>query len=522
MSNNAKSSTMFTKLKEKRGSFERIWELCAQYTLPQFYLSDEVRESGTEPEDLVIGDSIGAEGLNNFISQVSKLAFPAQGAFFRVEGKKGAENLSKLSKQRREDIYRRLEEASMQELYMRGLHAQKFMLVGTLLCLGDVTYRVPLNKKSKIQVYDMNDVVIKRSRNGRVVDIIIKEDTEFRYLSREARDKLSLSGKMYKDDDIVSLYTHIFLDTDIDKMVIKHSVDDIPLDTKENFCIPQECEYQVGSLTVKRGSHYGTGVVQQYLPLIHKANVYADTATDTAVAGSLVNWAVAPSATVRPEEFANREQGQPFGVKPQDIQPIQANVGQHLQITQQQYAQIVNTLQRVFLMFTAVQRDAERVTAQEIRMVAQKLEETHFGLYATIAENLQRPLAHLGLSLIDDEELTPYKDEVEIKVVTAMEAQSRGVELDNILGALNSTTILNSVPPQVQEHLKISNLENAIFNNHNVTPDEFIKSEEEVQAERQALAEAEAQAQGQQPQLNQTQVFQANEGLLEDIQNPLI
>ena len=526
MFNNAESSTMWTDLDNKRTSYKDIWELCAKYTLPQIYLEDAIRESGIEPEDLVIGDSIGAESLNNFVSQLSKIVFPIQGAFFRVDKKQNRDtpNIDSLSDTQKQDKFRELEERAMEALYVRGLHAQKFMLLAQLVGLGDVVFRVPRGRESDIQVYDMNDVVIKRTRNNKLADLIIREKTEYRFLSEKAKGTLRVRGKkVYKEDDVLSLYTHVRLNSN-NKFEIHLSLEDVPLDTELNFYACDKCEYNVSSITLKRGSNYGTGVVQQYLPLIHKANVYADTNTDIAVAGSLVNWAIKPNVSLRPDEFAQREQGQPFAINPDDIKPIVADIGSHLQITSLQYNSLVNTLQRVFLLPQAVQRDAERVTAQEIRMVAAKIEEQHSGLYAQIAERLQRPLAILGLDLIEDEDLLKYKDEVEVKVVTAMEAQSRGMELDNMLASLGDATIFNSVPPQVAERLKIDDVMSTIFNNRNVDAPKYVKSEDEFQAEQQAIAnrEAEANAAQQAPQLSQTQVFQPNQGLLEDIRQPMI
>ena len=522
------SKQLFDKLKAKRSRHEEIWELSAQYTLPHVYMSDEDRERGIEPEDLIIGDSIGAECLSNLGSQILKIAFPAQGTFFTVTAKKNAELLGGLSDSQRDTIYRKVEEASMLGLYKRGLHSQKTPMMQKMLALGDTIYSVPKVKKEKIQVYDNNDVVIKRTRNGVVSDVIVKEKTEYRFLSESAKMQLREKGRQFRhDSDEVCMYTHEYLNND-DKYSLTYSIDDVQLDMPENFVTSSGRKFQVSSLTTVRGSHYGTGIVTQYLSLIHKANVYADTATDTAVAGSLVNWAVHPNANVRPEEWANREQGEPFGVKPDDIKAITADVGTHLQITQIMYAEIVRTLSRVFLLPQAVQRDAERVTAQEIRMIASRLEETHAGLYATIAEGLQRTLADIGMSLINDEELTPYLDELEVNLVTAMEAMSKGLELDNMLASLGDTTILNSVPPQIAETLKLPEITSTIFNNRNVNADKYIKSQEEIEAEQERQAELQAkasgqdQAQAQEPQLSQTQVFQQNTGLLEDLRQPLI
>lgn len=524
MMTKAKSSTMFNSLKEKRNNWEEIWDLCAKYTLPQLYLEDSVRESGLEPEDLVIGDSIGAEALNNFISQILKIVFPVRDSFFRVQMRTGADgSLSRLSPERQQDVFRRYEEAAMHQLYKRGLHAQKFMLLGLLLTLGNVVYKIPKDPNKEIQVYDLNDCVIKRNLNGQVTDIIICEKTEVRFLSAKAVAKLAREKKVYKEDDVVKLYTHVRLNRN-GKFEVSQSVDEIDLELGDNFYAEADCEYKVGAINVKRGSHYGVGQVQQYIPLIHKANVYADTATDTAVAGSIVTWAVSPSAGVRPEEFANREQGQPFGVRPDDIKAIVADVGANYQMTIAQYEQIARTLARVFLLPQAVQRDAERVTAEEIRMIAAKLEETHSGLYAAIANTIQRPMADTAIELVEDEELVKYKDEIEVNLVTAMEAQSRSAELENLMAAAGDTTIFNSIPPQVQEEMKLRPFLSTILANRNVDASKYVKTDEERQEELQQQQEAEAAANGQtqQPALNQSQVFQPNQGLLDKLNQGII
>ena len=55
-----------------------------------------------------------------------------------------------------------------------------------------------------------------------------------------------------------------------------------------------------------------------------------------------------------------------------------------------------------FLLNTAVTRDAERVTAQEIRMQAQELESSLGGVYSRLANELQLPLAKRLLQEIDE------------------------------------------------------------------------------------------------------------------------
>lgn len=524
-------SKLFEKLSGQRSNWQHSWEMCAEYTLPYIYQTDEKRKAGLEPEDLLLGDSIGATSLSSLVSQVGKVAFPENGAFFRYAVKKGDNELSALPNTQQQNVLRNLEESAMTGLYKLGLNAAGNLLLKHLLGLGTTVFRVPVSEKKSesIEVFDLNNVVIKRRKNGQITDVIIREKEEYRFLDDNAKKALLTSKRDYKDSDTVDYYTHLKRRSD-GKLEIVNAVDDFDIPSSKNFCTDVDCEYKVASLNLTKGSDYGAGVVLMYLPLIHKANVYADTNTDTAVAGSMVNWAVAPTAQITPEEFASREQGQPFGVKPDDIQAIVANVGQQLAITSEQYNMIRAELARTFLLPQAIQRDAERVTAEEIRMIAQRLEEVHSGLYSEIAELLQRPLAELGIQLIDDEELLPYVDSIEVEVVTALEKKSRNRELDNVMAALGDTTIFNSLNPEIVSRLKTDTILSTIFNNRNNDANAMVKSEEELQAEQQAAAEAEANAQAQaqgglggaggapQPTL----ALQPNQNLLGRVNKPLI
>ena len=49
-----------------------------------------------------------------------------------------------------------------------------------------------------------------------------------------------------------------------------------------------------------------------------------------------------------------------------------------------------------FLLNTAIQRDAERVTAQEIRYMAQQLETAMGGIYSLLSQEFQLPLVTIS------------------------------------------------------------------------------------------------------------------------------
>src|SRR6185312_8027055 len=84
-------------------------------------------------------------------------------------------------------------------------------------------------------------------------------------------------------------------------------------------------------------------------------------------------------------------------------------------------------LDRAFLNATSIQRQAERVTAEEIRLMAAELDKTLGGSYAILSTEFQRPVAvaqlHFGMKAGRIPQL-PTKI-VTPQIVTGLEGLSR-------------------------------------------------------------------------------------------------
>lgn len=506
----------FHELKRQREPYEQVWDVSGEYTLRDLYLPDELRDKlFNDPSDMVEGDSIGADVMNNFISVLQRTAFPPTQPFVVPQPRAGSE-LAGLSIEQQTLLCLKAGQEANMRLNQRGLNTALPHLIGRFVGLGNVAWTQPEDKDSKIEVYEMNDVVFRRDNRGRLVTIILKDEVNPKYLDEEFLKQLP---KNLREKKSVNLYTMSSLQPN-GKYEIRQAVNSHELELEDNFSEPYKSHIQAASLYTSRGRSYGTGVVYRYLKWLHAANVFSDAKNDVAAMGSMVNWGISPSSAVRAEDFSNREQGQAFAARKDEIFPLVPDVGQQMQFAASSYAEVEQRLQRAFLMFSAVQRDAERVTAAEIRAVMRSLEDAHSGLYAQLAEEIQRPLAHYGLSLVEDEEIKPYLKDMEVNLVAANEALGQNADLSNLLASLNGLTVMNNIPPEVSQTLRRTNIFNTIFAANNVNPEDYVKSDEELQAEAQAAQEAE---QAQQPtQVEQTQRFSPNDELAEVLTPPLI
>ena len=105
---------------------------------------------------------------------------------------------------------------------------------------------------------------------------------------------------------------------------------------------------------------------------------------------------------------------------------------------------ITRDISQAFLLNSSVPRDAERVTAEEIRFVAQELETAHGGVYSRFSEEWQYRVAVLILGRID----LKINASIRPQILTGLENLSRSGELDNLVTFIKHLSLLNEVPEE--------------------------------------------------------------------------
>ncbi|MBL1329612.1 hypothetical protein JL926_19595, partial [Acinetobacter baumannii] len=71
-----------------------------------------------------------------------------------------------------------------------------------------------------------------------------------------------------------------------------------------------------------------------------------------------------------------------------------SGTGQAMQYIDTVATKYVNRIGKGFLLSSSIVRDAERVTAEEIRMQANELETSLGGVYSRLAVDFQKPMAY--------------------------------------------------------------------------------------------------------------------------------
>jgi hypothetical protein len=148
-------------------------------------------------------------------------------------------------------------------------------------------------------------------------------------------------------------------------------------------------------------------------------------------------------------------------------------------------------------MNSSIRRDAERVTAEEIRIAHQELEIALGGVYAILSQEFQLPLVEILMNRMSKEKKIPKLpgDALKPLIVTGVEALGRGEDLNKLGLFLQSIAPLG---PQAMQEINVSDYITRLAGSLGIDTEGLVKSEEQKQVEQQAAMEQQQAMQNQQ------------------------
>jgi hypothetical protein len=139
---------------------------------------------------------------------------------------------------------------------------------------------------------------------------------------------------------------------------------------------------------------------------------------------------VDPTATTRAKDLARAKSGDFVQGRANDVTTLQVQKTTDLQIAFELSQQLQQRLAAAFLLTEGARRDAERVTAEEIRLVAGELEDALGGIYSILSQELQLPLVKI---ILKDSKTKLPEGLVEPVIVTGLEALGRGHDYNKLV-----------------------------------------------------------------------------------------
>jgi len=254
-----------------------------------------------------------------------------------------------------------------------------------------------------------------------------------------------------------------------------------------------------------RGEDYGRAYVEDYSGDFHQLSISEQALSEIIGISSQVKGLVNPAGLTDVAELNTTPNGQWCSGREEDVSLLQMNKNNDLQIIEARIARIEQRLSKAFLMDSSGVRDAERVTAEEIRMIARELETSLGGVYTRLAQTFQLPVARLLLHRID------FKIDgksVEPIILTGLDVLSRSGDLDAYRLFIQDASLLGQIDEEVRRELDINSILKFLAANNNLDAAMAFLSEED----KAARAEQE-QAQMEKAKMDQMEVDTAGQRL---------
>ena len=293
-------------------------------------------------------------------------------------------------------------------------------------------------------------------------------------------------------DDEVEIFTHLRRTPRLWKIRQECFGKEVPRSTGSYKV--DECPWFPVRMYSISGENYGRSFVEQQLGDLTSLESLNQAMVEGAIVSSKTLFFVEPNSVTDSKAVAEAANGDVLEGSANDVTSLQVQKGADFQVVAAKIQALEQSLKTAFLMMDGIRRDAERVTAEEIRIIAQELEAGLGGVYTTVAQEFQLPYIRSRMAAMSKQRRIPElpKQLVAPAIVTGFEAIGRGTDKNKLMEFLRvgAGTFGESFLSILNPHNAIERLASAM----GISTEGLIKTPEEMQVESQ---QAQQTAQGQ-------------------------
>lgn len=506
----------FKRLDGERTERLEASEQFAYFTIPSVFPRED-RSDQTKSIGML--DSIGSAVVNHFANKLVTTLFSPNRPFFRMmpdsrsdvvkDLKKALMNGSANDKQKAQGAFDELrtkftetEKDAVRYLERIGYRTSATVAAKLLIVTGDVVIRS--KKDIKSVAYSMRDYVCVKDISGEDVVLIVRDALVYGALTPEQQDNVMQANRAvdsnvtYKASSPVTIYTKLELAKD-GRYIVTQAIDnfDIPEGEEQRMVTKDDSPFTHLSWNLSKGENYGRGLVEDFSGSFHMIDSFTNFQATMGAKMADLKIMVDPASGIDVEQLNSSESGTYIAGKAGDVQNLTTGMDQSLQYLEAIVQSHKRQISAAFLYQTGQTRDAERVTAEEIRENAAELEIAHGGVYSRFAADWQAKAAKEAIVGIGED----MGDVVEPQIMTGMDSLSRTGEMQSVRIWLNDLTMLNNVPEDVRAWLKAGKFAHYSAIQRGVDHAAFVMSEDEMKAERDRRAQQEADAMEKESQL---------------------
>lgn len=474
----------YTQFEKDRAPYLQRARGCAALTIPA--MLPPSGHTGASPLPTP-WQSLGARGTNHLAAKLTLTLFPMNSPFFKF----GVDEivLEKLSQQdglktEIDEGLAKYERSIMGEIEANALRVSIFEAIKHLLVGGNVL--IFINPKGGARIFRLDRYVTKRDPMGNLLELIIKEDMSPMELSDAGKAAYAASGGVasagQEIEDTVSVYTRLYRRGDkflsyqeINGSMIQGTIAQYPID---------KCPYLPLRWTELDNEDYGRGLVEEYFGDLKSLEGLTKAIVQGSAAAAKVLFLIRPNSTTKSRVLAESESGDIRDGNAEDVTVLQMDKYADFKVALETRNEIKQSLSLAFLLNTAIQRNGERVTAEEIRFMAEELESSLGGVYSALSLTLQRPLVNIYMYRMQAQGKLPRLPDgiVKVNIITGVEALGRGNDLNKLKSLVADLTVIGQSAEALDPYMNISDLIQRITTSYSIDTAGLMKTAEETAA----------------------------------------
>jgi hypothetical protein len=483
----ATAKERFTTLNGKRDQVLTRGRDCADLTIPALMPpegSDENTALSTPYQ------SLGSRGVNNLTSKLRLALFPPGNPFFRFQIDSNTIDVIAQAEpavaDQIEGVMQSLENEALDELEQGNDSVILHAAIKQLVVTGNVLLHMPKSEDSRI--FRLQNYVVVRDASGAWYEIVAQEVVSKYTLPDEAKSVLADVQKGEVDDEDVTIYTHVTRDGD--KAVWYQEIDEQEIPKSAGKSDYENCPYIPLRWAALENENYGRGHCEEYLGDLRSLEDLSKDVVAFSAAAAKVLFLDRPNSTTDLKALQEAESGEFVEGNIEDIGVLQVGKLQDFQVVKKQIDDLTLRLSHAFLLSTGTVRDAERVTAEEIRMQAQELEDVLGGVYTVLAAELQQKVVRRLIERLKAKGRFPTlpSGTVNPVIVTGFEALGRGHELNKLRQYFADGVAMYG--EAFMQEFNATAVADRLATHHNVDVDALKKTPEQKQQEAAMQAQA--------------------------------
>ena len=435
-----KAREKYSKLETGRSQFLDTAIECSELTLPYLVTRDENYKG--KRTLLQPYQSVGAKAVVTLAAKLMLAILPPQTSFFKLQVRddKLGESLDPAMRSELDLSFSKIERMIADYISASNDRVVVHQALKHLIVSGNALIFMG---KDGLKHYPLQRYVVDRDGNGNVIEIVTKEMISRKVLGlAPAKPNEDVNDEYGATEDDAEVYTCVRMDESSGNWKWPQEVDDQILPGSQSTAPKNASPWLVLRFNTVDGEDYGRGRVEEFIGDLRSLEGLSQALVEGASVASKVVFLVSPSATTKPGTLAKAGNGAIIQGRPEDVGVVQVGKTADFATAAQLAAAIEKRILEAFLVMNI--RNAERVTAEEVRLTQLELEQSLGGLFSLLTVEFLIPYLNRTLLILQRTNQIPRlpKDVVRPKIVAGINSLGRGQDneaLTRFIGTVAQT-----------------------------------------------------------------------------------